>query len=99
MASTEVNNLFSVKGRVALVTGGSSGIGLMIAKVSSILETWKTPADFDQGLVTNGAKVYVCGLPSDPIKETVHELNQLTGISGGTAMVWVNFRSARNVLS
>jgi hypothetical protein len=33
MASTEVNNLFSVRGRVALVTGGTSGIGLMIAKV------------------------------------------------------------------
>ena len=33
MASTEISNLFSVKGRVALVTGGTSGIGLMIAKV------------------------------------------------------------------
>jgi hypothetical protein len=33
MVSTEVNNLFSVRGRVALVTGGTSGIGLMIAKV------------------------------------------------------------------
>jgi NAD(P)-dependent dehydrogenase (short-subunit alcohol dehydrogenase family) len=33
MGSTEVNNLFSVKGRVALITGGTSGIGLMIAKV------------------------------------------------------------------
>lgn len=33
MASTEVSTLFSVKGRVALVTGGTSGIGLMIAKV------------------------------------------------------------------
>jgi NAD(P)-dependent dehydrogenase (short-subunit alcohol dehydrogenase family) len=35
MASTKVSNLFSVKGRVALVTGGTSGIGLMIAKVAS----------------------------------------------------------------
>jgi NAD(P)-dependent dehydrogenase (short-subunit alcohol dehydrogenase family) len=33
MASTDINNLFSVKGRVALITGGTSGIGLMIAKV------------------------------------------------------------------
>ena len=31
MLSTQ--NLFSVKGRVALVTGGSSGVGLMISKV------------------------------------------------------------------
>jgi NAD(P)-dependent dehydrogenase (short-subunit alcohol dehydrogenase family) len=33
MASTDINNLFSVKGRVALITGGTSGIGVMIAKV------------------------------------------------------------------
>jgi len=33
MAETEMSNLFEVKGRVALVTGGSSGIGLMVAKV------------------------------------------------------------------
>jgi NADP-dependent 3-hydroxy acid dehydrogenase YdfG len=32
--SIDVNNLFSVKGRVALITGGTSGIGLMIAKVA-----------------------------------------------------------------
>lgn len=33
MAETAIPNLFDVAGRVALVTGGSSGIGLMIAKV------------------------------------------------------------------
>ncbi|KAH8796108.1 hypothetical protein F5882DRAFT_396659 [Hyaloscypha sp. PMI_1271] len=70
MASTEVNTLFSVKGRVALVTGGTSGIGLMIAK----------------GLVTNGAKVYVCGLPNDLIEEALYELNTLGARCGGTAI-------------
>jgi hypothetical protein len=35
MASTEVSNLFSVKERVALVTGGTSRIRLIIAKVTS----------------------------------------------------------------
>lgn len=34
MASLAVGDLFGVKGRVALVTGGCSGIGLMIAKVN-----------------------------------------------------------------
>lgn len=30
-----VSNLFDVGGRIALVTGGSSGIGLMIAEVNT----------------------------------------------------------------
>ena len=38
-----MKDLFSIAGKVALVTGGSSGIGLMIAR----------------GLVANGAKVYI----------------------------------------
>ena len=33
--------------------------------------------------MTNGAIVYVCGLPSDPIEEAVRELNRLGAISGG----------------
>ncbi|KAJ3369981.1 hypothetical protein GGF31_004831 [Allomyces arbusculus] len=42
-AEMNVNNLFSVKDKVVLVTGGSRGIGLMIAA----------------GFVANGAKVYI----------------------------------------
>lgn len=39
-----VSNLFNVKGRVAVVTGGSSGLGLMVSKVSSIDST-HSPTD------------------------------------------------------
>ena len=39
--------------------------------------------------MTNGAKVYVCGLPSDPIQEAVHELNQLGVASGVIATGYV----------
>ena len=39
----EINNLFSVKNKVAVVTGGSRGIGEMITA----------------GFLANGAKVYI----------------------------------------
>ncbi|KAJ5673320.1 hypothetical protein N7507_002447 [Penicillium longicatenatum] len=69
MGSLNVSDLFNVKGRVAVVTGGSSGIGLMISK----------------GLVQNGAKVYLVSLPSDPLAEVVEELNILGQETGGHA--------------
>ncbi|KKY13638.1 putative short-chain dehydrogenase [Diplodia seriata] len=67
--ATVIGNLFDVKGRIALVTGGSSGIGLMIAKA----------------LVTNGARVIITALPTDPIDAAVRDLNALGRPSGGTA--------------
>jgi hypothetical protein len=36
MAELNCLNLFNVQGRVALVTGGSSGLGLMISKVGAL---------------------------------------------------------------
>lgn len=42
MASLDISQLFGVKGYVALVTGGSSGLGLMIAKVSKQWH-WQPP--------------------------------------------------------
>jgi NAD(P)-dependent dehydrogenase (short-subunit alcohol dehydrogenase family) len=51
------SNIFNLHGRVALVTGGGSGIGLMIAR----------------GLAANGAKVYVGGRRKDVLERVATE--------------------------
>jgi NAD(P)-dependent dehydrogenase (short-subunit alcohol dehydrogenase family) len=56
-----VKNLFSVAGKVALVTGGSRGIGLMIAR----------------GYVENGAKVYISSRKQDVCDRVAAELSQV----------------------
>src|ERR1041384_1593732 len=56
-----VQELFSVKDKVALVTGGSRGIGLMIAR----------------GYVEAGAKVYISSRKKDVCDEVAAELSQI----------------------
>jgi NAD(P)-dependent dehydrogenase (short-subunit alcohol dehydrogenase family) len=55
-----VNDLFSVAGKVAVVTGGSRGIGFMIA----------------DGLVRNGVRVYVTARKADACDAAAAELSQ-----------------------
>jgi NAD(P)-dependent dehydrogenase (short-subunit alcohol dehydrogenase family) len=54
-----MNNLFSLQGRVALVTGGSRGIGHMIA----------------QGFLSQGAKVYISARKADACDAAAKELS------------------------
>lgn len=54
-----VQNLFSVEGKTILVTGGSSGLGLMMAK----------------GLLQNGARVVIASRRQEKCDEAVAELD------------------------
>ena len=56
-----MKNLFSLEGRTALVTGGSRGIGKMIAR----------------GFVEYGAKVYISSRKAEPCLETAAELSAI----------------------
>ncbi|MEL7189552.1 MAG: glucose 1-dehydrogenase [Pseudomonadota bacterium] len=55
-----MNNLFDVSGKVAVVSGGSSGIGAMMAK----------------GLLMNGAKVYITARKVERLTAMAEELSQ-----------------------
>ncbi len=60
LPSLDVPDLFSIRGKVALVTGGSSGIGLMIA----------------QGYVEAGARVYISSRKKDVCDAVAAELSK-----------------------
>lgn len=56
----DLSSLFSLKGRVALVTGGSRGIGRMIA----------------EGLLSQGARVYISARKAEAAVATAEELSE-----------------------
>ena len=63
MAKVSFDDLFSIQGRVALVTGGSRGIGEMIAA----------------GFLAQGAKVYIAARKASACEETAKRLSAAYG--------------------
>ena len=62
--SLEINNLFSVKDKVAVVTGGSRGIGEMLSS----------------GFLANGAKVYITARKEEALVAKAEELSDKFGV-------------------
>ena len=60
----EISRSFDITGKVAVVTGASSGIGAMIA----------------EGLLRAGAKVYIVGRKAAELDATVQRLSPLGSI-------------------
>ena len=59
----DTKNLFSLEGRVALITGGSRGIGRMIA----------------EGFIAQGAKVYISARKTDACNQAAREMSNAGG--------------------
>ncbi len=55
-----LDKLYDLQGRVALVTGGGTGIGWMIAR----------------GLAANGAKVYITGRRKEVLEKAAQSFSQ-----------------------
>ncbi|MBL9099051.1 MAG: SDR family NAD(P)-dependent oxidoreductase, partial [Alphaproteobacteria bacterium] len=76
-----MKNLFSLEGRTALVTGGSRGIGRMIAK----------------GFVDHGAKVYISSRKAAACEEAAAELSKGGGTCIPIALDISNVGGARSL--
>ncbi|KAJ3823085.1 rhamnolipids biosynthesis 3-oxoacyl-reductase [Lentinula raphanica] len=76
----KITSLFNVKDKIVLVTGGSAGIGKMIAS----------------GFAHNGAKVYIASRKESQLQEAVAEINadlKKAGTSGYVSYIVANVGS------
>ena len=75
----EISNLFDVSGRTAIVTGGSRGIGYMIA----------------EGLVRNGAKVYITSRKAEELDHAAEQRGERRNLGSSSHRTASKCRTAR----
>ena len=77
----DINKLFNIDGKTALITGGSRGIGEMIAA----------------GFLANGVKVYITARKEAPLIEKANELSEKFKENAlqflATLAIWKAFRN------
>ncbi|WWC59360.1 uncharacterized protein I303_101912 [Kwoniella dejecticola CBS 10117] len=69
--SLEANDLFSVKDKVVVITGGGTGLGRMMA----------------EGFITNGAKIYITGRRKEVLDDAVKELSVISAKGGSISAI------------
>jgi len=79
----QFNKIFNLDGRVALVTGGGTGIGWMIAR----------------GLATNGAKVYITGRRKEVLEKSASTFMQEAGVKGSVVPLQLDVTDRASILA
>ncbi|CUA67901.1 hypothetical protein RSOLAG22IIIB_13562 [Rhizoctonia solani] len=82
MTHLDLNKVLNVEGLIALITGGGTGIGLMMAK----------------GLAINGAKVYIGGRRKDVLDKAHNNIIRATDIFYGIQLDVTNKESIENAV-
>jgi NAD(P)-dependent dehydrogenase (short-subunit alcohol dehydrogenase family) len=86
MTSTtlQASHLFDISGFVALVTGGGTGIGLMVRRFNTstlVLREARTylRLQIARGLASNGARVYITGRRKEVLEQAAQGINDVEG--------------------